>query len=172
MRTFLDKKFLLIIILILITSCNETPDNNSNLVNKEDKIIESVFETPIVLDDEFKQENNLDNWFEFKLLEYNILVLANSISGYLENDFNYITENLNSLSNYSSEILRSEFQLYKDRPEIKGRLKLLNIQIQKTSLNIKDWDKEKGLAELDKILKFYNYSVNIIKSISNDDLVN
>ena len=170
MRAFLDKKFLLII--ILITSCNETPDNNSSIVNKEEKIIEAVFETPIVLDDEFKQENNLDNWFEFKLLEYNILVLANSISGYLENDFNYITEILNSLSNYSSEISRSEFQLYKDRPEIKGRLKLLNIQIQKTSINIKDWDKNKGLEELDKILKFYNYSVNIIKSISNDDLVN
>jgi hypothetical protein len=83
-----------------------------------------------------------------------------------------ITENLNSLSNFSSEISRSEFQLYNDRPEIKGRLKLLNIQIQKTRLNIKDWDKEKGLEELDKILKFYNYSVNIIKSISNDDLVN
>ena len=169
MRAFLDKKFLLII--ILITSCNETPDNNNNLGNKKEKIIEEVFETPIVLEDDFKQENNLDNWPEFKLLEYNILVLANSISGYLENDFNYITENLNSLSNYSSEISRSEFQLYKDRPEIKGRLKLLNIQIQKTSLNIKDWDKEKGLEELDKILKFYNYSVNIIKSISNDDLV-
>ena len=108
----------------------------------------------------------------FSRLEYYILVLSNSIGGYLENDFNYLTENLNSLSNFSSEILRSEFQLYKDRSEIKGRLKLLNIQIQKTKLNIKDWDKEKGLEELDKILKFYNYSVNIIKSISNDDLVN
>ena len=170
MRAFLDKKFLLII--ILITSCNETPDNNNNLGNKKEKIIEEVFETPIVLEDEFKQENNLDNWPEFKLLEYNILVLANSISGYLENDFNYITENLNSLSNYSSEISRSEFQLYNDRPEIKGRLKLLNIQIQNTNLNIKDWDKEKGLEELNKILKFYNYSVNIITSISNDDLMN
>ena len=62
--------------------------------------------------------------------------------------------------------------MYKDRTEIKGRLKLLNIQIQKTNLNIKDWDKEKGLEELDKILKFYNYTVNIIRSISNDDLVN
>ena len=170
MRAFLDKKFLLIIILII--SCSETPDNNSNLVNKEEKIIEAVFETPIVLDDEFKQENNLNNWSEFSRLEYYILVLANSIGGYLENDFNYLTENLNSLSNFSSEILRSEFQLYNDRSEIKGRLKLLNIQIQKTKLNIKDWDKEKGLEELDKILKFYNYSVNIIKSISNDDLVN
>ena len=58
MRAFLDKKFLLII--ILITSCNETPDNNSNQVNNEEKIIEAVFEIPIVLDDEFKQENNLN----------------------------------------------------------------------------------------------------------------
>ena len=130
MRTFLDKKFLLII--ILITSCNETPDNNSTQVNKEEKIIDAVFEIPIVLDDEFKQENNLDDWTEFSRLEYYILVLSNSIGGYIENDFNYLTENLNSLSNFSSEILRSEFQLYKDRSEIKGRLKLLNIQIQKT----------------------------------------
>ena len=170
MKAFLDKKFLFII--ILITSCNETPDNNSNQENKEEKIIEAVFETPIVLDDEFKQENNIDDWSEFSRLEYHILALANSISGYLENDFNYLSENLNSLSNYSSEISSSEFQLYNDRPEIKGRLKLLNIQIQKTNLNIKDWDKEKGLVELDKILKFYNYSVNIIKSISNDNLIN
>ena len=98
MRTFLDKKFLLII--ILITSCNETPDNNSNQVNNEEKIIEAVFEIPIVLDDEFKQENNLDDWTEFSRLEYYILALANSINGYLENDSNYITENLNSLSNF------------------------------------------------------------------------
>ena len=170
MKAFLNKKFLFII--ILITSCNEIPDNNSNQVNNEEKIIEAVFETPIVLDDEFKQENNLDDWSEFSRLEYYILALANSISGYLENDFNYLSENLNFLSNYSSEISSSEFQLYNDRPEIKGRLKLLNIQIQKTNLNIKDWDKEKGLEELDKILKFYNYSVNIIKSISNDNLIN
>ena len=170
MKAFLNKKFLFII--ILITSCNETPDINSNQVNNEEKIIEAVFETPIVLDDEFKQENNIDDWSEFSRLEYHILALANSISGYLENDFNYLSENLNSLSNYSSEISSSEFQLYNDRPEIKGRLKLLNIQIQKTNLNIKDWDKEKGLEELDKILKFYNYSVNIIKSISNDNLIN
>ena len=60
MRAFLDKKFLLII--ILIASCNETPDNSSNQVNNEEKIIEAVFESPIVLDDEFKQENNLNNW--------------------------------------------------------------------------------------------------------------
>ena len=110
MRAFLDNKFLLII--ILITSCNETPDNNNNLGNKKEKIIEEVFETPIVLEDEFKQENNLDNWPEFKLLEYNILVLANSIGEYLENDFSYISETLNTLSNHSSDIRSSDFQLY------------------------------------------------------------
>ena len=170
MRAFLDNKFLLII--ILITSCNQTVDNNSNSIENKEKSIEAVFEIPLILEDDFKLENNLDSWSEFNRIEYYTLALANSISGYLENDFNYITENLNSLSNYSNEISRSEFQLYKDRPEIKGRLKLLNIQIQNTNLNIKDWDKEKGLEELNKILKFYNYSVNIIKSISNDDLVN
>ena len=169
MRAFLDKKFLLII--ILITSCNQIPDENSNLIEIEENTIESVYEIPITLEDDFKQENNLDDWTELIRLEYNILSLANSISGYLENDFNYITEILNTLSNFSDQISSSEFQLYNDRPEIKGRTKLLNIQIQKTNLNIKDWDKKKGLEELDKIFKFYNYLINTIMSILNDNLI-
>ena len=170
MRAFLDKKFLLII--ILITSCNQTSDINSNLEDESEKIIEAIFEVPLILEDEFKQENNLDNWSEFIRLEYNILALANSISGYLENDFNYISEILNSLGNNSDDILGSEFQLYQDRLEIKGRMKLLNIQIQKTKLNIKDWDKKKGLEELDKIFVFFNYTVQTIRSISNNNLIN
>ena len=170
MRAFLDKKFLLII--ILITSCNQTVDINSNLEDESEKIIEAIFEVPLILEDEFKQENNLDDWSEFIRLEYNILALANSISGYLENDFNYISEILNSLGNNSDDILGSEFQLYQDRLEIKGRMKLLNIQIQKTKLNIKDWDKKKGLEELDKIFVFFNYTVQTIRSISNNNLIN
>ena len=169
MRAFLDKNFLLII--ILITSCNQTVDINSNLEDESEKIIEAIFEVPLILEDEFKQENNLDDWSEFTLLEYNILALANSISGYLENDFNYISETLNSLGNNSNDILGSEFQLYQDRLEIKGRMKLLNIQIQKTKLNIKDWDKKKGLEELDKIFVFFNYTVQTIISISNNNLI-
>ena len=169
MRAFLDKKFLLII--ILITSCNQTSDINSNLEDESEKIIEAIFEVPLILEDEFKQENNLDDWSEFIRLEYNILALANSISGYLENDFNYISETLNSLGNNSDDILGSEFQLYQDRLEIKGRMKLLNIQIQKTKLNIKDWDKKKGLEELDKIFVFFNYTVQTIKSILNNNLI-
>ena len=169
MRAFLDKKFLLII--ILITSCNQTSDINSNLEDESEKIIEVIFEVPLILEDEFKQENNLDDWSEFIRLEYDILALANSISGYLENDFNYISETLNSLGNNSDDILGSEFQLYQDRLEIKGRMKLLNIQIQKTKLNIKDWDKKKGLEELDKIFVFFNYTVQTIRSISNNNLI-
>ena len=169
MKAFLDKKFLLII--ILITSCNQTSDINSNLEDESEKIIEAIFEVPLILEDEFKQENNLDDWSEFIRLEYNILALANSISGYLENDFNYISEILNSLGNNSDDILGSEFQLYQDRLEIKGRMKLLNIQIQKTKLNIKDWDKKKGLEELDKIFIFFNYTVQTIRSISNNNLI-
>ena len=170
MRAFLDKKFLLII--ILITSCNQTVDINSNLEDESEKIIEAIFEVPLILEDEFKQENNLDDWSEFIRLEYNILALANSVSGYLENDFNYISETLNSLGNNSDDILGSEFQLYQDRIEIKGRMKLLNIQIQKTKLNIKDWDKKKGLEELDKIFVFFNYTAQTIRSISNNNLMN
>ena len=169
MRAFLDKKFLLII--ILITSCNQIPDENSNLIEIEEETIEVVYEIPITLEDDFKQENNLDDWSELIRLEYNILSLANSISGYLKNDFNYLTEILNNLSSFSDQIFSSEFQLYNDRPEIKGRTKLLNIQIQKTNLNIKDWDKKKGLEELDKIFKFYNYLINTIMSILNDNLI-
>ena len=169
MIAFLDKKFLLVI--ILITSCNQTVDINSNLEDESEKIIEAIFEVPLILEDEFKQENNLDDWSEFIRLEYNILALANSVSGYLENDFNYISETLNSLGNNSDDILGSEFQLYQDRLEIKGRMKLLNIQIQKTKLNIKDWDKKKGLEELDKIFVFFNYTVQTIRSISNNNLI-
>ena len=169
MRAFLDKKFLFII--ILITSCNQTPNIISNSEDDSEKIIEAIFEVPLILEDEFKQENNLNDWSEFIRLEYNILALANSISGYLENDFNYISETLNSLGNNSADILNSEFQLYQDRLEIKGRMKLLNIQIQKTKLNIKDWDKKKGLEELDKIFVFFNYTVQTIRSISNNNLI-
>ena len=51
-------------------------------------------------------------------------------------------------------------------------MKLLNIQIQKTKLNIKDWNKQKGLEELNKILIFFNYTVQTIKSVSNNNLIN
>ena len=169
MRTFLDKKYLFIIILFI--SCNQTPETKNEKEIKNE-MIEAVYEVPIKLDEEFISKNKLDDWFEFKNVEAYIFVLANSITGYLENDYEYLTDTLNSLGNYSSRILNSEFQIYNERPEIKGRLKLLNIQIQKTKINLNEWSKEKGLEELNKIFVFYNYTINAIQTILDDSIIN
>ncbi len=166
MRVFLDKKYLFVIILFI--SCNQAPENKGQELKEINKSVEAVYEVPIQLNENFISFHNLDDWSEFKRLESYIFVLANSISGYLKNDASYLSEALNSLSNYSSRISNSEFQLYNERPEIKGRLKLLNIQIQKTKTNLNEWSKEKGLEELNKIFIFYNYSINTIKSILDD----
>ena len=170
MRVFLDKKYLFIIILFI--SCNQAPENKNEEVKETKESIEAIYEVPIKLEEDFILKYNLDDWYELKLVESYILILANSISGYLENDSEYLSDTLNSLSNSSSRISSSEFQLYNERPEIKGRFKLLNIQIQKTKLNIEDWTKEKGLEELNKIFVFYNYSIETIKSILDDSLIN
>ena len=169
MRTFLDKKYLFIIILFI--SCNQTPETKNEKEIKNE-MIEAIYEVPIKLDEEFISKNKLDDWFEFKNVEAYIFVLANSITGYLENDYEYLTDTLNSLGNYSSRILNSEFQIYNERPEIKGRLKLLNIQIQKTKINLNEWSKEKGLEELNKIFVFYNYTINAIQTILDDSIIN
>ena len=163
MRVFLNKKYLFVIILFI--SCNQASENKTEEVKETKVSIEAIYEVPIKLEEDFISKYNLDDWSQFKFLESYILILANSISGYLENDSNYLSDTLNSLSNYSSRISNSEFQLYKERPEIKGRFKLLNIQIQKTKINLNEWSKEKGLEELNKIFIFYNYSINTIRSI-------
>jgi len=163
MRVFLNKKYLFVIILFI--SCNQASENKTEEVKETKVSIEAIYEVPIKLEEDFISKYNLDDWSQFKFLESYILILANSISGYLENDSNYLSDTLNSLSNYSSRISNSEFKLYKERPEIKGRFKLLNIQIQKTKINLNEWSKEKGLEELNKIFIFYNYSINTIRSI-------
>ena len=168
MRVFLDKKYLFIIILFI--SCNQASENKTQELKETNRIFETM--SQFNFDEDFISIHNLDDWNEFKRLEYYILVLANSITGYLENDQTYLTETLNSLSNWASDISKSEYELYNERPEIKGRFKLLNIQIQKTKLNIEDWTKEKGLEELNKIFVFYNYSIKTIKSILDDIVIN
>tara|TARA_B100000989_G_scaffold46752_1_gene30283 strand:+ start:33 stop:536 length:504 start_codon:yes stop_codon:yes gene_type:complete len=166
MRVFLNKKYLFVIILFI--SCNQASKNKTEEVKETKVSIEAIYEVPIKLEEDFVSKYNLDDWSQFKFLESYIFILANSISGYLENDSNYLSDTLNSLSNYSSRISNSEFQLYNERPEIKGRFKLLNIQIQKTKINLNEWSKEKGLEELNKIFIFYNYSINTIISILDD----
>ena len=50
-------------------------------------------------------------------------------------------------------------------------LTILGSSSQYDSDFIKDWDKKKGLEELDKIFIFFNYTVQTIRSISNNSLI-
>ena len=160
--------FNLSLLFVLLISCRGNTTISNEIIEQENIEFELDYTIPIVIEKELKDNNNLDDWSEFLILENNILILANSINGYVENDAVYLEDILNKLSNNSSNILKSEFELFNKSSEIKGRLKLLNIQIQKTKINISSIDKKNGIEELDKIFTYYNYSVNMIQSIIND----
>ncbi|MDA0330503.1 MAG: hypothetical protein O3C31_04420 [Bacteroidetes bacterium] len=164
----LDKKFLFAI--ILLTSCNQKIESNTEASVDENKLDIIEYETPLTFEKDFETEYNLEEWTEFTVLKYNILVLANSISGYIDNDSKYLEDILNKLGNNSRELLKSDFNLFISSPEIKGRLKLLDIQIQKTKHNLSKLNKSEGLEELNKIIVFYNYSANMIESILVDSI--
>ena len=156
------------LLFVLLISCSGNTTVSNEITEQENRKFELDYTIPIIIEKEIKDNNNLDDWSEFLILENNILILANSINGYVENDAVYLEDILNKLSNNSSNILKSEFELLNKSSEIKGRLKLLNIQIQKTKINISSIDKKNGIEELDKIFTYYNYSVNMIQSIIND----
>jgi len=164
----LDKKFLFAI--ILLTSCNQKIESNTEASVDENKLDIIEYETPLTFEKDFETEYNLEEWTEFTVLKYNILVLANSISGYIDNDSKYLEDILNKLGNNSRDLLKSDFNLFISSPEIKGRLKLLDIQIQKTKHNLSKLNKSEGLEELNKIIVFYNYSANMIESILVDSI--
>jgi len=159
--------FNLSLLFVLLISCSGNSTISNESIEQENIEFELDYTIPVVIEKELK-DNNLDDWSEFLILENNILILANSINGYIENDAVYLEDILNKLSNNSSNILKSEFELFNKSSEIKGRLKLLNIQIQKTKVNLSSIDKKNGIEELDKIFTYYNYSVKMIQSIIND----
>jgi len=159
--------FNLSLLFVLLISCSGNSTISNESIEQENIEFELDYTIPVVIEKEIK-DNNLDDWSEFLILENNILILANSINGYIENDAVYLEDILNKLSNNSSNILKSEFELFNKSSEIKGRLKLLNIQIQKTKVNLSSIDKKNGIEELDKIFTYYNYSVKMIQSIIND----
>ena len=165
MNHILSFNISLLFVLLISCSGNSTISNES--IEQENIEFELDYTIPVVIEKELK-DNNLDDWSEFLILENNILILANSINGYIENDAVYLEDILNKLSNNSSNILKSEFELFNKSSEIKGRLKLLNIQIQKTKVNLSSIDKKNGIEELDKIFTYFNYSVKMIQSIIND----
>jgi len=159
--------FNLSLLFVLLISCSGNSTISNESIEQENIEFELDYTIPVVIEKQLK-DNNLDDWSEFLILENNILILANSINGYIENDAVYLEDILNKLSNNSSNILKSEFELFNKSSEIKGRLKLLNIQIQKTKVNLSSIDKKNGIEELDKIFTYYNYSVKMIQSIIND----
>ena len=168
MIEILDKKFLFAI--IILTSCNQKIESNTETSVDENKLDIIEYEIPLTFEEDFETDYNLDEWTEFRILKSNILVLANSISGYNDNDAKYLEDILNKLVNNSREVLKSDFDLFISSPEIKGRLKLLDIQIQKTKHNISNLNKSEGLEELNKIFVFYNYSANMIESMLIDSI--
>jgi len=159
--------FNLSLLFVLLISCSGNSTISNESIEQENIEFELDYTIPVVIEKELK-DNNLDDWSEFLILENNILILANSINEYIENDAVYLEDILNKLSNNSSYILKSEFELFNKSSEIKGRLKLLNIQIQKTKVNLSSIDKKNGIEELDKIFTYFNYSVKMIQSIIND----
>ena len=167
MIKILNKKFLFTI--VIFSSCNQNiePVNEIQIQSNPTENIET--QSTFVFDEIFIDESSLDEWTEFKLLKSDILDLSNSIQGY-DSVIKFNQDILNKLSNSSTEIFSSDFELYNENPEIKGRLKLLNIQIQKTKYNFNRLNKSEALNELNKIIIYYNYSANMIVSKVNDTI--
>ena len=167
MIKILNKKFLFTI--VIFSSCNQNIElvNEIPIQNNPTENLET--QSTFVFDEIFIDESSLDEWTEFKLLKSDILDLSNSIQEY-DSVIKFNQDVLNQLSNSSTEIFSSDFELYNENPEVKGRLKLLNIQIQKTKYNFNRLDKSEALNELNKIIIYYNYSANMIVSKANDTI--
>ena len=167
MIKILNKKFLFTI--VIFSSCNQNIETVNEIPIQSNPTENFETQSTFVFDEIFIDESSLDEWTEFKLLKSDILDLSNSIQEY-DSVIKFNQDVLNQLSNSSTEIFSSDFELYNENPEIKGRLKLLNIQIQKTKYNFNRLNKSEALKELNKIIIYYNYSANMIVSKANDTI--
>ena len=167
MIKILNKKFLFTI--VIFSSCNQNIETVNEIPIQSNPTENFETQSTFVFDEIFIDESSLDEWTEFKLLKSDILDLSNSIQEY-DSVIKFNQDILNKLSNSSTEIFSSDFELYNENPEIKGRLKLLNIQIQKTKYNFNRLNKSEALNELNKIIIYYNYSANMIVSKANDTI--
>ena len=167
MIKILNKKFLFTI--VIFSSCNQNIETVNEIPIQSNPTENLETQSTFVFDEIFIDESSLDEWTEFKLLKSDILDLSNSIQEY-DSVIKFNQDVLNKLSNSSTEIFSSDFELYNENPEIKGRLKLLNIQIQKTKYNFNRLNKSEALKELNKIIIYYNYSANMIVSKANDTI--
>tara|TARA_B100000035_G_scaffold263115_1_gene234722 strand:+ start:311 stop:817 length:507 start_codon:yes stop_codon:yes gene_type:complete len=167
MIKILNKKFLFTI--VIFSSCNQNIEPVTEIPIQSNPTENFETQSTFVFDEIFIDESSLDEWTEFKLLKSDILDLSNSIQEY-DSVIKFNQDILNKLSNSSTEIFSSDFELYNENPEIKGRLKLLNIQIQKTKYNFNRLNKSEALNELNKIIIYYNYSANMIVSKAKDTI--
>ena len=159
-------KYFLFISLILFSSCKQNQKNSSleeNANSSEELIIE--YTIPIILSEEFKENNNISDWNNYNLVEYNILVLENSITTYMNNDEGDIENQLNVIEKYLINLRRSDYPETFDTPELVSRFKLLNIQVTNTKIVLDEFDKLALIEEFDKIFRYFNNCNNIMKYI-------
>ena len=111
MIKILNKKFLFTI--VIFSSCNQNiePVNEIPIQNNPTEKLET--QSTFVFDEIFIDESSLDEWTEFKLLKSDILDLSNSIQEY-DSVIKFNQDVLNQLSNSSTEIFSSDFELYNE----------------------------------------------------------
>ena len=99
------------------------------------------------------------------LVESNILVLANSINSFINEDDHDIENQLNTIEKYLINLRRSVYPEVFYTPELISRFKLLNVQITNTKIILNEFDKLTLVKEFDKIFQYFNNCNNIMKYI-------
>ena len=164
MNNFL--KYFFFLFLILLTSCSQNKQNDSiDLNNDTSEIIDIKYTVPAILSQEFKDENEISTWTDYNLVEYNVLVLANTILPYINNGEGDIENQLNVIEKYLVNLRRSEYPKIYDTPELISRFKLLNVQVTNTKIILDEFDKLSLVKEFEKIFEYFNNCNNIIKYI-------
>jgi len=164
MNNFL--KYFFFLFLILLTSCSQNKQNDSiDLNNDTSEIIDIKYTVPAILSQEFKDENEISTWTDYNLVEYNVLVLANTILPYINNGEGDIENQLNVIEKYLVNLRRSEYPKTFNTPELISRFKLLNVQVTNTKIILNEFDKLNLVKEFDKIFQYFNNCNNIIKYI-------
>ena len=115
MIKILNKKFLFTI--VIFSSCNQNIEPVNEIPIQSNPTENFETQSTFVFDEIFIDESSLDEWTEFKLLKSDILDLSNSIQEY-DSVIKFNQDILNKLSNSSTEIFSSDFELYNENPEI------------------------------------------------------
>ena len=69
-------KYLLFSLLILFFSCKQNQENDSlDLNNGLSEISDIIYTVPVILSQEFKDDNKISEWSNYNLVELNILIL-------------------------------------------------------------------------------------------------